>query len=186
MEPGKETMSGLERLKPWLLLATAGLLAVSAGISLPPLFGGAAGKPEPVREIAAATGLPQQPPAWPEPPDLGSMVIRLVIGTVVVLGLCAGVLWFGARHLRGQTAGTSGGANTLQVVATLPLGNHAVVYLVQADDQRVVVGVDRTGVQGVVVLPEPMDDGLPRPRESDTPAAAGRPLKPASIREFFA
>ena len=30
------------------------------------------------------------PPAWPEPPDSKSMLLRLGLGTFVVLGLCVG------------------------------------------------------------------------------------------------
>ena len=39
-------------------------------------------------------------PNWPAPPNLSSVLIRLVVGTAFTIVLCGGTLWFGRRLLQ--------------------------------------------------------------------------------------
>src|SRR5262245_61035184 len=84
------------------------------------------------------------PPAWPEPPDLGSLVLRLAVGTVVVLGLCAAALWVGKRRLRGQVPSGQAGS-PLQLVETLTLGNRCCLALLKAGSSQILVAADGSG-----------------------------------------
>ena len=138
---------------PRLLLGAVGLLAVAAGVALPLALAdrGGASPPLPTANVSA----PDAPADWAEPPDLGRLGTRLAVGTAAVLALCAATLWFGKRWTNGQPA--KGGAGQLRVLATLPVGGRGVVYLVQAGNSQVVVGVDRTGVKELIPLPEPVE-----------------------------
>lgn len=110
------------------------------------------------------------PPAWPEPPNTGAMFLRLVVGTVVALGLCAGSLWFGRRWLRGNiVTGESGGQ--LKVLETVSLGNRSFVHLVQAGKGQVLAGTDSAGLKALIAVPSPFEDVLAdeieRPQEDE-------------------
>lgn len=98
-------------------------------------------------------------PEWPAPPDTGAMLLRLVIGTVVVLGLCVGSLWFGKPWLmRLQLTNTTG--QLMQIEGTVALGNRAVLYLVKIGDTQLVAGTDATGLKSLIALPASFKDTL--------------------------
>jgi flagellar biogenesis protein FliO len=102
------------------------------------------------------------------------MFLRLVVGTVVALGLCAGSLWFGRRWLRGNiVTGESGGQ--LKVLETVSLGNRSFVHLVQAGKGQVLAGTDSAGLKALIAVPSPFEDVLAdqieRPQQDETPAA---------------
>jgi hypothetical protein len=90
-------------------------------------------------------------PKWPEPPNTGALLLRLAIGTVVVLGLCVVTLRFGKPWLqRLQNQVPTGTAITVE--GSVTLGNRAVLYLVRIGDVRVVAGTDFGGLKSVVAL----------------------------------
>ncbi len=122
--------------------------------------------PEPVASSAATSAEPNvldsemtYKPEWPAPPDTGAMLLRLVIGTVVVLGLCVGSLWFGKPWLmRLQLTNTIG--QPMQIEGTVALGNRAVLYLVKIGDTQLVAGTDATGLKSLIALPASFKDTL--------------------------
>ena len=122
--------------------------------------------PEPVASSTATTAEPNAldsemtyKPEWPAPPDTGAMLLRLVIGTVVVLGLCVGSLWFGKPWLmRLQLTNTTG--QPMQIEGTVALGNRAVLYLVKIGDMQLVAGTDATGLKSLIALPASFTDAL--------------------------
>lgn len=122
--------------------------------------------PEPVASSAATTAEPNTldsemtyKPEWPAPPDTGAMLLRLVIGTVAVLGLCVGSLWFGKPWLmRLQLTNTTG--QLMQIEGTVALGNRAVLYLVKIGDTQLVAGTDATGLKSLIALPASFKDTL--------------------------
>jgi flagellar biogenesis protein FliO len=79
------------------------------------------------------------------------MLRRLGIGTMTVLGLCAGTLWLGKAWLRGTPA-KGGEGGQLRLLESVTLGNRCVVHLVRAGDQQVLVGVDSAGIKSLVPL----------------------------------
>jgi flagellar biogenesis protein FliO len=103
-------------------------------------------------------------PQWPAPPDTGAMLLRLVIGTVVVLGLCIGSLWLGKPWLQRLQSINTGG-QTLQIEGSVALGNRAVLYLVKIGDTQLIAGTDASGLKSLLALPasfnEVLDEQLP-------------------------
>lgn len=165
-------------------LAVIGLAVVVAGLLLPQMLPDAsrpAGQTAPAKEPgilqhpppaaipggASEGSLDYQPPAWPEPPDPRTLLIRLAIGTVVVLVLCVVVLRFCKGWLTG-TARPRPTDSAFQVVDTLALGNRCCLHLVKIGKRQVLVGVDATGLKAVTTLPDSFDSAL-----------AGAELEPA-------
>lgn len=115
-------------------------------------------------------------PQWPEPPNMGAMLLKLSIGTVVVLGLCVAVLWFGKPWLQKfQVAGT--GNSALQVEGSVAIGNRAMLYLVRIGDTQLIAGTDVSGLKSLIALPptfkEVLDEQVPevQPSPVSTPVA---------------
>ena len=103
-------------------------------------------------------------PQWPAPPDTGAMLLRLVIGTVVVLGLCVGSLWLGKPWLQ-RLQSINAGGQRLHVEGSVALGNRAVLYLVRVGDTQLIAGTDATGLKSLLALPtsfkEVLDEQMP-------------------------
>jgi flagellar biogenesis protein FliO len=98
------------------------------------------------------------------------MLLRLCLGTVFVLVLCAGSLFLAKPWLKKlQASGTSG--DGLQVEGSVQLGNRAVLYLVKVGDTQLVAGTDATGLKSLIALPasfkEVLDEQVPA---AETPA----------------
>lgn len=138
------------RMNSWLLLAALGLLAVAAGVALPSLLASSG------EQSASSAPMSATLSDWPETPDLGRLGIRLAVGTTVVLALCAVTLWAGQRWTPGGNS--PGAVCQLRVLASLPVGGHCVVHLVEAAGCHVLVGVDRGGVKELITLPEPVEE----------------------------
>lgn len=96
---------------------------------------------------------------WPEPPDTGALLLRLGIGTVLVLGLCVGTMWFGRRWLQRLPGGVAGGRK-LQVEDVVTLGNRAALYLVKVGDTQLVAGTDASGLKSLLALPTQFQEVL--------------------------
>ncbi len=111
-------------------------------------------------------------PQWPEPPNTGAMLVRLCVGTFVVLGVCVGTLWFGKPWLqRLKVAGA--GSPSLFIEGSVGVGNRAMLYLVRVGSTQLVVGTDSTGLKSMIVIPatfkEVLDEQVP---EIETDAVA--------------
>ena len=145
--------------KKWLPLGVLGLVAVLAGLVLPQMMPSI----EPVSPSTpvSATGAAKDaksdwtyvPPAWPEPPNHRTVFLRLGLGTVSVLALCAGTLWCCKRWLKAGVPAATAGAQ-LRCLETLALGNRCVVHLVQMGNRSVLIGADAAGIKTIVPLPE--------------------------------
>ncbi len=94
-----------------------------------------------------------KPPPWPEVPDLGQMVVRMVVGTGIVLGLSVLSLWAARRWL--QPASSGGDRHgQMALLDTLRIGNRCAVHLIHVQGTRVLIGVDTNGLKSMVTLPE--------------------------------
>lgn len=147
----------------WLALGLFGLLATGAGICVPRLVPGEHSRPP---EMAAALPgkpapdpLEYSPPAVPDFPSPARMLLRLVLGTVVVLVLCVGTLWTCKRYL-GPRVQPAQSSNELRLLETLPLNSRCSIYLLQAGRSRALAGVDATGLKVLLTLPEPFEEML--------------------------
>jgi flagellar biogenesis protein FliO len=164
--------------KSWGILSGIGLLAVMAGLLVPAMGSGVAPLPEApaaAKGKAADGNLAYTPPAWPEAPDPKAMLLRLAIGTGVVLLLCVVTLVAGKRWFAAVAPGPRG-ASPLTLVDSLALGNRCAVHLVRVGRCQVLIGTDGTGLQTVVPLQEPFEVAL---EELHDPApAAPEPAAP--------
>lgn len=110
--------------------------------------------------------LEYQPPAWPDVPSTGAMLLRLAFGTVIVLALSVATLWIARRRLRGASVARSGGSQ-LRFVDALKLDNRCSVHLIEAGNQQVLVGLDGSGLKTLVPLPEPFQSTLGEAERSE-------------------
>jgi flagellar biogenesis protein FliO len=103
-------------------------------------------------------------PQWPEAPNTGAMLMRLCIGTVVVLGLCVGTLWFGKPWLQRLQVGGAGNS-AFSIEGSVALGTRGMLYLVRVGDTQLVAGTDATGLKSLIAIPasfkEVLDDQFP-------------------------
>jgi flagellar biogenesis protein FliO len=119
-------------------------------------------------------------PQWPEPPNTGAMLVRLGVGTVVVLALCVGVLWFGKPWLQKlQTPGT--GNSTLQIEGSIAVGNRAMLYLVRAGGTQLIAGTDATGLKSLIALPVSFKEVLDQQDDETEPEPVAVPASAAPI-----
>ena len=177
-----------------LTILTIGTLIVSVSLA-------SAADPKIVRtshQDAAKSAVPQTndsdedeisySPQWPEPPNTGAMLLRLCIGTVVVLGLCVGALWFGKPWLQKlQTAATGNAA--LHIEGSLAVGNRAMLYLVRAGGTQLIAGTDATGLKSLIALPvsfkEVLDQQVVDEEPAAIPAVAAAPFPPITTPIAF-
>jgi flagellar biogenesis protein FliO len=110
---------------------------------------------EPATESASSKATDselQYSPQWPEPPNTGAMLLRLCLGTVIVLVLCVGSLWLGKPWLQKFQLAKPAGQG-FQIEGTVALGNRAVLYLVKVGETQLVAGTDATGLKSLIALP---------------------------------
>lgn len=170
-------LSAPPSLKRWLPMAVLGLVVMLAGVVLPQLLPSATAMPE----TTPKTADPQEPwaynpPALTEGPDARAMLLRLGMGTVIVVALCIGTLWLGKRWL--QVAPTpAAGERQLGVLETLPLNHRCCVYLIRAGSHQLLAGVDGSGLKALVPLVAPFEQAL---TEVQTGDMAGPPPLPSA------
>lgn len=156
------------RRAKWLALFLLGVFVVVAGIRAPHVLS---------RPIKPSTkSLPKAGdwkkngytrPALPEAPDAGSMLLRLGVGTVVVLVLCVVVLLVGKRWLA-PLSPTKSGNQQMTLVESLTLENRCRLHLVKVGEREILIGIDGSGVKTVTPLEEPLGDPF-----SEIPDAPG-------------
>lgn len=164
--------AGLKRCLP---LGLVGLAAVVAGVvSTQWLSQVAAVPPEKalVHEKTRDGKHAYTPPAWAEPPDPRIMLAQLGLGTLVMLGLCLGIFWFGKRFVNRRPLLPPGNVR-LRVAEALPLNRHCCLYLLQVGDFEVLAGVDGSGLKSLVTMPEPFTDTLGKLQPSAAGSANG-------------
>lgn len=123
-------------------------------------------------------------PNWPEPPNTGAMLLRLGIGTAIVLALCVGSLWLGKPWLqRLQVVGVNSPA--FRIEGSVTLGQRAMLHLVRIGDTQLVAGTDATGLKSLIALPQSFKDVLAEQiPEADIPVAPVVPPPAAAARPF--
>jgi flagellar biogenesis protein FliO len=159
-------------VKRWLPMAALGLGVMLAGIVMPQMLPNAAAVPEPTPKAAPAPQDPwgYEPPTFADGPDARSMLLRLGVGTVVVVGLCIGTLWFGKRWLQ-VAPPPAVGERQLGVIEALSLNHRCCVYLIKVGPRQMLAGVDGSGLKALVPLTEPFEQTL-------NDLQAGEPVSP--------
>lgn len=149
------TSTGTKPARTWGWAGVAGL-ALAAGLLFSQWFPADAapvvGKGE-AKESALSGDLHYTQPNWPEGPSPQAMFLRLSLGTISVLGLCAGSLWIMKRWI---VATPTGAAKTgeLRLVESLHLGNRCMLHLVSLADRQILVGADPAGIKSVLMVGE--------------------------------
>jgi len=150
-------------LPAWLIFGVLGVAATLCGLVLPQSLRSlreptaAVPAPEPAPETKEAPGY--EPPTLPEMPPAGPMLLRLTLGTIFVLILCVFTLWVGKRWVR-PLAAPVGENRKLRVLESLPLGGRCSVFLLQAEESKILVGVDQAGIKALVPLSPPFENAL--------------------------
>lgn len=159
MVPSDKSAARKAAVPNWVMFGVLGLAATAGGIFLPRSLrtpsepATLAAVPSPVAPAAHPKDpLEYTPPSVPDLPSTSSMFLRLVLGTVFVLILCAITLWGGKRWIR-PLAGPQVENKQLRVLESLALGGRCSVYLLQAGDARVLAGVDGAGIKALLPLP---------------------------------
>src|SRR2546425_344205 len=81
------------------------------------------------------------PPSLPDAPSLQGMILRLGIGTAIVLALCVATL-AGIRRWMYPAAANGSTPREMRLTETLQLGNRCALHLVHLGKQPILVGVD--------------------------------------------
>lgn len=166
-------------LKRWLPMAVFGLVAMLAGVVLPQMLPSATAMPETTPKTGAEPQDPwaYNPPPLTEGPDVRAMLLRLGVGTVVVVALCVGTLWLGKRWL--QVAPTpAAGERQLGVLETLALSNRCCVLLIRAGTHQLLAGVDSSGLKALVPLVEPFEQALNDAQAGEAAGSSANPPAP--------
>jgi flagellar biogenesis protein FliO len=154
--------SAKSKIAFWTPWATIAFVAVLAGLLLPQLMMSSEMVIDGKQTKADAKNQSKTgytPPAVPDAPNPQAMLVRLVTGTVIVLGLAVGSL-FGVRRWM-QTRGFAGsGPGAMRLIETLQLGNRCSLHLVHLGKREVLIGVDGGGIKTIVPLTAPFEDVL--------------------------
>jgi flagellar biogenesis protein FliO len=103
--------------------------------------------------------LQYDPPDLPEMPPLKPMLLRLALGTVLVLILCIFTLGASKRWVRPLAAPINQGRK-LRILESLALGGRCSVLLLQAEEAKILVGMDPSGIKTLLPLPKSFDRAL--------------------------
>ena len=164
------TSLGQRWSKYWHYVAIIALFAVTAGVCVPLRLPGRSTESVAQAPQSAEEGsLAYTPPSLPQAPSARSMLLRLALGTAIVLSLCAGTLWLGKRWLQTQPPARTDGE--IRLIETLPLNRQCRLHLVAAAGHQVLVGVDGGGIKSILSLAAPFDQTLHDLQSLDTSAA---------------
>lgn len=165
----KTVTSGVSPKRPFnpIVLGVLALLVVACGLFLPQMLPDKASPSPPasVPETASkdTTAKAQDQPThdaskpnWSEGPDARTLLMRLGVGTGVVLILCVVALRFGRRWLA-AIPGQSRPGSQFQLTETFSLGNRCFMHLVRVGKQQVLVGVDSSGLKSMIPMSEPFE-----------------------------
>jgi hypothetical protein len=140
--------SAFPKSQIWLILCVFGAFVVAAGMLAPAVL---LGRDADKASHALASGPKGEFVNVPEAPGAGAMLLRLVLGTVVVLVLCVATL-FGARRWLGEPTPDAGLKTRFAVVESLRLGRTCWVHLVRSETRGLLIGVDGGGLKAVVAV----------------------------------
>lgn len=163
-------------LSVWAGWVGIAVVATLAGLALPQMMTNdpVVAKAPAKSESNEKSSLEYTAPTLPEAPNLQAMMVRLAVGTIIVLGLCVVSLWGMKRWLVAPGQPLASDRN-MHLLETLNLGNRCCLHLVHLGKREVLIGVDSGGIKAVLPLAEPfvevLDNTQPLPIDSDAPAA---------------
>jgi flagellar biogenesis protein FliO len=159
------------RWAPWQTLGIVALGAIALGLLVPQLLPGemVIDKNHHKAEARADVKANYEAPTLADMPNPQGMLVRLLAGTVLVLGLAVASILGMRRWLQRQTPAGQG-QREMNLVETLPLGNRCSLHLVYLGKRQILIGVDGAGVKTIVPLAKAFEEVL-----ADT-----EPLAPAA------
>ena len=157
--PGAASKAGLRA--PWLTMGLVAVIATLAGLLVPQLLPGemAIEKTHHKVEAKSASKTDYVAPSIADMPNPQGMLVRLVSGTMLVLGLSVASIWLMRRWMQSQ-APAGLGRREMSLVETLPLGNRCSLHLVHMGKREVLIGVDGAGIKTIVPLPKAFEEVL--------------------------
>lgn len=126
----------------------------------------ASGADEQHSESSSRADLSYSPNDWPEAPDTGAMLKKLVFGTATVLALCVVTMVAGRRWLRGAPPRTAK-TGKLRLIESVSLGNRCSVYLLRVGDLQILAGTDSSGMKSLVPLPPSFEQAIAEVRSPE-------------------
>ena len=106
--------------------------------------------------------------------DLGGQMVQLLLGLLLVIGLIFLLAWLARRLQQQLPAGSSN--DTIQLLATRPLGPRERLLLVQVGKEQVLLGLTPGSIETLHVMQEPVEV---QARESQAAGEFARRLKQA-------
>lgn len=85
-----------------------------------------------------------------EGPELGALLTRFAVTTVVILAACAVTARVCGRRFRPRAA--EPGDPTFEILEAVPVGGRCCIHLVRAGDELLLAGVDATGLKSLLHL----------------------------------
>lgn len=171
------TNSKAARFGAWQPWVTIAVVAILTGLVLPQMMPGETVVPAKSSrtETKDKSNLDYTAPSVPEAPNFQGMIVRLGIGTTVVLGLCVATL-FGLKRWLNPPAGQSDPDREMRLIETLNLGGRCALHLVHLGKREVLIGVDSNGIKTMLPLSESFADVLTKTDvTADAPPEASRP-----------
>jgi flagellar biosynthetic protein FliO len=86
--------------------------------------------------------------------DLGSSLINMFVGLLVVLGIIGGIVWFMKRFLGGKLPGVQGNA-AIRVLTTRPLGSRQALLLVDVGGDAYLLAQSEGGIDFLAKIDSP-------------------------------
>jgi flagellar biogenesis protein FliO len=145
----------------WLTLGIIAAVAVAAGLLVPQMLPGdmVLDKNHPKAEAKKSAKDDYVAPQVPDMPNPQTMLTKLALGTLLVLGLSVASIVAMRRWLQPAEAARNG-PRSMKLLETLPLGNRCSLHLVHLGKREVLIGVDAAGIKTIVPLTEPFEEVL--------------------------
>lgn len=125
-------------------------------------------------EVVEVSGKQAESAAAFSATELGGQLTQLLLGLLLVIGLIFLLAWL-ARRVQQQLPGGKSG-DTIQLLATRPLGPRERLLLVQVGKEQVLLGLTPGNIKALHVLQEPVEVSG---NEVQTAGAFARRLKQA-------
>jgi flagellar protein FliO/FliZ len=110
----------------------------------------------------------------------GASLVRTIVGLAIVIGVIYGLHWV-LKQVKASRNATATG-DSLEDLATLPLGANRALHLVRAGGEVVLVGVGEAGVTPIRTYSEAEAGALGLLDDRDgLPAGVGAPVAPRSF-----
>lgn len=111
--------------------------------------------------FAAAGEFAYTPPGPPTAADPFGLLVRLVVLTSILLGLCAAVWWAARRANRPKLPADAAASKRIRLEGRLALDRRCTLFSLRVDGHPIAVSTDASGLRSIVLLSETFSEHLP-------------------------